>query len=55
MFYANLTSPVIECSNQLMKYEHLIQMKYEDLVSTLRREQGQILYLGSKRMEKCRI
>jgi len=36
MFYANLTSPVIECSNQLMKYEDLVQMKYEDLVSTLR-------------------
>ena len=37
MFYANLGSPVIECSNQLMKYEHLIQMNYEDLVLTLRK------------------
>jgi len=27
MFYANLNSPRIECSNQLIKYEDMIQMK----------------------------
>ncbi|MFA4917841.1 MAG: hypothetical protein WC581_01160 [Thermodesulfovibrionales bacterium] len=36
MFYANLNSPVIECGNQLVKYENLIQMKYDDLISILR-------------------
>jgi hypothetical protein len=36
MFYANLNSPGIECSNQLVKYRDVIQMKYGDLVSTLR-------------------
>jgi hypothetical protein len=36
MFYANLNSPVIECGNQLVKYENLIQMKYDDLISTLK-------------------
>jgi len=36
MFYANLNSPVIECGNQLAKYENLIHMKYDDLISILR-------------------
>lgn len=36
MFYANLNSPVIECGNQLVKYENLIQMKYDDLISILK-------------------
>jgi hypothetical protein len=36
MFYANLNSPVIECGNQLVKYENLIRMKYYDLISTLK-------------------
>jgi hypothetical protein len=36
MFYANLNSPIIECGNQLVKYENLIQMKYDDLISTLK-------------------
>jgi 4-amino-4-deoxy-L-arabinose transferase-like glycosyltransferase len=36
MFYANLHSPVIECGNQLMKYDRLLAMKYDDLVSALK-------------------
>ena len=36
MFYANLNSPVIECGNQLVKYDNLIRMKYDDLISILK-------------------
>jgi 4-amino-4-deoxy-L-arabinose transferase-like glycosyltransferase len=36
MFYANLHSPVIECGNQLVRYDSLLAMKYDDLVSALR-------------------
>ena len=36
MFYANLHSPDIACGNQLMKYDGLLAMRYDDLVSALK-------------------
>lgn len=36
MFYANLHSPVIECGNQLVRYDSLLAMTYDDLVSALK-------------------
>ena len=36
MFYANLHSPNIECGNQLVKYDSLLAMRYDDLVSALK-------------------
>jgi 4-amino-4-deoxy-L-arabinose transferase-like glycosyltransferase len=36
MFYANLNSPVIECGNQLMKYDALIKMNYQDMAHFLK-------------------
>ena len=36
MFYANLHSPVIECGNQLVRYDSLLALRYDDLVSALK-------------------
>jgi 4-amino-4-deoxy-L-arabinose transferase-like glycosyltransferase len=48
MFYANLNSPGIECGNQLIKYEYLVRMNYDDLVSTLRKNKVKYFFWESK-------